>query len=136
MLRKNSEEGLFFIRINDLKCMTVCAKKRFRKPFLQVAEYKDGDSIVIQTDKWVEIDLMGSFYMEKNNIEIHTKLEEDQQIARVAICKSLLTGKGLVEVIELTDGTVLVSPLNKGVITEKVEASWIEEQFNRAFERT
>lgn len=135
MLRKNSDEGTLFIRMNELKSMTVCAKKMLKKAFLQVAEYKDGDALVIQTDKWVNVDLMSALYMENNSIEVYTQLAEGQKIARIAICTSLLTGKRLVEVIELTDGSVFVSPLTKGIITEKVDASWIEKQLNSVFER-
>ena len=136
MLRKNSDEGRMFIRINDLKSVTVCAKKFLKKAFLQVVEYKDGDTLVIQTDKWVDVDLMGAFYLENNNIEVYTQLTEGQRLARIAICTSLFTGKRLVEVIELTDGTILVSPLTKGIISEKIDASWIEKQLNSVFERT
>ena len=134
MLKTYSMDGSMFIRMNDLKCMTVCAKKLQRKSFLQIVEYKNGDTIAIQTDKWVDIDLMGALYIENNNIKIYTELAEGQKIARVVICNHLITKKRLVEVIELMDGTILVNTLSKGVIKEKVEASIIELQLKHFFE--
>ena len=128
---KSISESSAFMRVNGLKYLTVCYKKIFKKVQLQVFEYESGDSFVYPVSAGIKVDLIGALYAKNSNIEVYTKIPAGKELERIAICTSKWTGKRVIEVVEMTDGSVVVTPLSKDIITEKVDAAYIKAEIER-----
>ena len=117
-------EGNFQIRPEDLKSITICAKKWSKAPKVMLIEFNNGEKWVLKKNDNIVMESFGSIYIKNNNIKIATNINLDE-VKQIVIVSTRLTNKRLVEIIELTNGEVMVEPLSKGIITDKMDSEYI-----------
>ena len=117
-------EGELRVRPENLKSITVCAKKFSKNPKVMLIELNNGEKKVIKVNSNIVMESFGSMYIKNKKIKIETDINLDK-VKQVVIVRSRLMKKKLVEIIELTNGEVMVEALCKGIITERIDSEYI-----------
>lgn len=130
MLKLVKEDELQ-LRLQTLKSITVCFNKWLKSVHVQVIEMNNGDACVFRVNPHIIVESFSAMYINDNNVKVNAQIGENDELERIVICSSKFTKRRLIEIIELTDGRVMIVPLSKNIITEKVDSEYLESECNK-----
>ena len=116
--------------LSNVKEITVCSNIFLRKSAVQVIETNSGEALILNQSTNISIDVFGYTYFKSKNMKLMTHIEKEEEISRIALCTNRFS-KRIIEIIELKDGTIIVSPLTKFIFMEKIDYEYLEGEVSK-----
>lgn len=116
------------IRLDNLKLVTVFARKFPKQAEVEVFEMSNGEVYVGSITNYINLELLGENYVKNNNIEISTNIPDNEKIVRIVIGMHSITKNKIIEIIELSSGKIMCTSLSKRIIIDTVTSEQILHQ--------
>ena len=116
------------IRLDNLKLLTVFSRKFPKRAEVEVFKMITGEAYVFTLTNYIKLELLGSNFIRNNNIEVVTQIPSGEKIVRMVEGTHHISGKRLIEIIELSSGKIMIASLSKKLIIDTLNSEQILDQ--------